>query len=103
MVSLHSNADRALKMLTFLQPSPQCSLIGPSMPNDTPLNHQKHAKMVNAMPPNVYSFVFSEKRRDEKMKWSSICPSISTAKYSVGSYAAVSQHAGSSADEAVLT
>ena len=65
--------------------SPQCSLMGPSMPNETPLNHQKQARMVKTLTPKTTRLVRGESRRAVKTKWSRRCASMRTEKYSVGS------------------
>jgi len=65
---------------TLRHKRPLCSAMGPSMPNDTPLNHQKQNKIEPAHIPNAMAFVLSTRRREEKMKWSSRCASMITAK-----------------------
>jgi len=54
------------------------------MPNATPLNHQKVRTRIDDRAPNMMAFVFVENRLEEKMKWSSTCENMRTAKYSVG-------------------
>lgn len=48
--------------------SPQCSPMGPSIPNATPLNHQNVANMRNATVLKMIHFVFSESLRDVNTK-----------------------------------
>jgi hypothetical protein len=76
---------------TLRHKRPLCSLIGPSMPKATPLNHQKHNTMEPAHTPNEIALVRCVQRREEKMKWSRRCANMSTAKYRVGSCMEVSQ------------
>jgi hypothetical protein len=47
---------------TFLHPSPQCSLTGPSIPHATPRNHQKFATIANAITPKKIFLVRSERQ-----------------------------------------
>ena len=65
--------------------SPFVSLTGPAIPNATSLNHQKEKQRMKENMPKTVVFVFVVYRFEEKMKWSSICESMRTAKYSVGS------------------
>jgi len=60
-------------------------LIGPSIPNAIPLNHQNVPTIKNAHTPKQMALVFVVYRCEEKMKWSSRWPNMRTEKYNVGS------------------
>lgn len=70
---------------TFRHLNPQWSLIGPSIPNETPLNHQKVATITNAQIPKAMDLFLCERRGVVNTKWSRTWASIRTEKYNVGS------------------
>ena len=68
MITVSEQTGTYKKAHTFLHCNLLWSLIGPMMPNDTPLNHHHEAVMVNAMTPNTIPLVLVLKRLDEKTK-----------------------------------
>lgn len=60
--------------------SPQWSLIGPSIPNATPLNHQNENTIELVQTPKTIHFVRSLSRREENTKWSIRWASMRTEK-----------------------
>lgn len=59
------NKSKTIKAHTFLHNKPQWSLIGPSIPHATPLNHQKLATITKATTPNATRFVRSFHRAEK--------------------------------------
>ena len=53
---------------TLRHNKPQCSLMGPSIPNATPFHHQKVLTIEATHTQKVIHFVFSDRRRALKMK-----------------------------------